>query len=97
MEYFVGDRVLCVKNPPDNPCIEAGWLGTVCASGTGSAGVSWDNLCLGHDCGGRCSSGHGWWVNVNNIELVYDGEENDAQAILDANSFIDAVIGMEGD
>ncbi len=71
MEFCVGDRVVCVvDHPAFSRYLVKGDTGTVCGILGTSTMVCWDKeIEDGHDCGGKCESGHGWIVNAREIEL----------------------------
>lgn len=77
--FFVGDRVECVVNyPDDNPHIHIGSLGIVCRewkSGTDTLGVRWDDYVEGNNCNGTCEQGHGWFVYSYQIKLCEEDED----------------------
>ena len=68
--FNAGDRVVCiVDHPDDNETLIAGYLGTVCRMlSSKPIGVRWDEDIDGHDCGGCCECGYGWFVGINEIE-----------------------------
>lgn len=67
--FYVGDRVVCVKN---YICVSRGEHGTVIGATAGSNHfhIRWDKFRSGrHDNGGLCERGHGWIVLVDDIVL----------------------------
>lgn len=70
--FSIGDRVCArLKNIDGNKRINVGDFGTICAiqdSGRQRVGVRWDNYVNGHDCGGACDYGFGWWTCSDEIE-----------------------------
>lgn len=92
MEFNVGDRVVSVvDSPEDNHRICVGSTGTVCRVGTGRIGIGWDEYVGGHDCQGYCTDGHGWWVDIGDIELVDDSSDEPFE--FDENEFNELVFG----
>lgn len=72
-KFQPGDRVICNAVVIDSKRV-LGKTGTILDTsskpGTSYA-VRWDEkLRAGHDCGGRCEDGYGWYVNENAIELL---------------------------
>lgn len=89
MTFEIGDRVRAVRNISAHKFIHAGYEGTVCDVGRHVGrhlvGVAWDKMIYGHNCNGRCLSGHGFYVHRVDIELVDDEAgliEVDTSAIL---------------
>ncbi len=72
--FHVGDRVVAVCNfPAANDEIRVGSTGVVCHISEYSSpplGVRWDSVACGHDCGGHCEYGFGWYVYPRHIELA---------------------------
>lgn len=73
-EFQIGDEVICVKAPCDNPKITPGFLGIVRAISDEDThlaiGVEWSDDIDGHNLAGcmdkdlsRC----GWWVSQKDI------------------------------
>lgn len=72
--FQVGDHVVAVCNcPSDNDEIKAGSTGVVChiSEYEPPIGVNWEDDIYGHDCGGACEYGHGWYVYGNEISLGF--------------------------
>lgn len=81
--YSVGDRVELIDDcPDDNEDLVIGICGTVCDEDVGGRDV-WVPVCWdiavtrGHDCNGKCESGHGWNVPRSYIRLVSLADIND--------------------
>lgn len=74
-EFNIGDRVVSIVDHPDNnKTIVVGSIGTVCAIGS-SLGVRWDEpVENGHELGGECEYGYGWWVYADQVEIEPDDE-----------------------
>lgn len=92
MTFKVGDRVECIcANITGNTNIVIGITGTVCVDNKnrGSVGVRWDDMVSGHDCGGNCEDGYGWYVLPSDI-ILYDEDE---AADIDESSFISMIGG----
>ena len=70
--FHVGDRVLCVANAPDGNTSVYDLTGTVVDVDGLDIGVCWDGPVGGHDCGGRCKEGYGWYVRGADIEKLTD-------------------------
>lgn len=77
MKFEVGDRVRCLVDRPIDIDIMTGQLGTVCYSTSYNVGVEWDGCTTGHDCGGACPDGRGWFVCPEFIEHVYEECDDD--------------------
>lgn len=70
--FRINDRICArVDYPDSNLKISAGDSGIVCNIGDDCEriGVRWDNFVDGHDCGGTCEFGFGYWVDSTCIEL----------------------------
>lgn len=92
--FQVGDRVECIFNHPDgNPNIATGLIGTVCRDNRdgGCVGVRWDDMVSGHNCGGTCTSGHGWYMRSSEIKLYEEDEAVD----IDETSFMSMIGGAQ--
>ena len=78
--FCVGDLVESIVDHPDgNSDIVIGSVGTICTLieelGTQYAGVFWNvPINCGHDCHHTCSDGYGWFMRLNEIQLVDDQE-----------------------
>lgn len=84
-EFNVGDRVVSiVNNPEGNEYIFVGSTGTVRHIDTRLA-VCWDDNVGGHNCRGLCPNGHGWWVDMDDVEL--DDGANDEPFEFDEDEF----------
>lgn len=73
--FQIGDKVRLVKwSPYMLRRLKEGDEGVVVSLGTAvvgaSAGVDWGRNIGGHDCGGACPVGHGYFVNQKHIELA---------------------------
>lgn len=80
MKFSIGDRVSAVPDyPSGNMSIRAGDQGTVCQVASDYVvGVRWDSeIEGGHTCSDRCESGHGWRVDVGEIEFAPEEEVSD--------------------
>lgn len=67
-DRVVGVGVVCGKN------IE-GKIGTVFSNATSSFGVIFDEDIGGHELGGNCDLGHGWYVSPENLNLCVNDKE----------------------
>ncbi len=76
MKFNIGDRVvLTIDNPDGNKDLVIGSTGAV-AFITDRVGVRWDDeIEDGHDLGGACDYGHGWWVDNCAVEPEQDTSE----------------------
>lgn len=72
MEFKVGDKVICVKDYVDK--VKVGLKGVI-VDMESSIGVEWEEDIGGHDCGGYCKSGYGYFVNRDNIKLLTSSDE----------------------
>lgn len=80
--WNIGDRVVSlVDHPEGKSTIVSGMSGYICSfneirarNGYSSVGVCWDENIRGHNCGGHCEDGHGWYVYEDSIapELISD-------------------------
>jgi hypothetical protein len=60
MKYKNGDRII-ITDFAGNDNIKIGDKGTICDV---PEGIYFDKHIEGHDCGGHCRSGHGWYVQT---------------------------------
>lgn len=78
MKFNIGDRVCITASlgGDSRRDLGKGDTGTVVYISGNRAGVEWDKELLdgvvGHNCNGRCKSGHGWYINSKCIELCED-------------------------
>jgi hypothetical protein len=76
MLFHVGDRVRCTEN---YNIVEIGMRGIIVKiieTHTGTPiGVNWGQPIGGHECGGLCPDGYGYFVPKSNIEKVEYGWE----------------------
>lgn len=76
--FQIGDRVKCVRCPETKtilPDMEGEVVTTTLRGNTPYIGVKWDVYVSGHDCGGRCEYGYGWWILKQDIQLIEDEQE----------------------
>ena len=83
MKFQIGDRVVLISESADfrwggNEALPRGSTGTVCDVDGNRIGVDWDGYNNGHDCGGLLPSRSGWYVDDDELELVFLCE-NDAE------------------
>ena len=75
----VGARVSLNRDHPDNNrSLVSGDVGTIVnrSAISGLLYVEWDKDCGGHDCGGNAKSGHGWNVDLRDVNpSIFCGEE----------------------
>lgn len=65
-----------IPNRQGNTNLKAGDTGTIVAIDTHAIGVAWDKpLVCGHNIGGLCEYGYGWFVGKENITLLKEQEE----------------------
>lgn len=67
--FNIGDRVefalkACLTYSGE---LVSGDTGTIAMVDSDSIGVIWDTFVGGHDLGGLCKEGYGWFVGYNNI------------------------------
>lgn len=96
MNFVIGDRVMCVV---EKPFVMAGMLGTVASTDDGHyVGVAWDERMGGHNLGGLCADGHGWWINETYLVRI-DGdeaEETDSISVATEDELRHFLLGAEG-
>ena len=78
-KFMVGDRVcVSIDYPSENGCLLEGDTGTIMDIDPETPlplGVRWDIECSGHNLGGLCAAGYGWWVSYNDVRVI-DCEED---------------------
>lgn len=67
--FYKGTRVRSVK---PFGFVDVGSTGTVIEEGRATVGVEFDKCVKGHDCGGLCEPGYGWYVMKAHLELIDD-------------------------
>lgn len=71
----VTDRVFATRdigNIPKNT------QGVIAIIDSNAVGVVWDiKFDGGHDLGGLCEYGYGWWVNADDLNLVFEYDDKD--------------------
>ena len=77
MTFEIGDRVTVdpfINVRVGNLGVKADddLVGTVCSL-DGMVGVAFDEDIGGHDCGGRCEKGHGWYLHKEWLVLYETG------------------------
>lgn len=83
MKFQIGDRVVLISESADfrwggNEALPRGSTGTVCDVDGNRIGVDWDGYNNGHDCGGLLPSRSGWYVDDDELDLIFLCE-NDAE------------------
>ena len=83
MKFQIGDRVVLISESADfrwggNEALPRGSTGTVCDVSGNRIGVDWDGYNNGHDCGGLLPSRSGWYVDDDELDLIFLCE-NDAE------------------
>lgn len=81
MKFQIGDRVVLISESADFNCsgneeLPRGSTGTVCDVDGNRIGVDWDGYNNGHDCGGLLPSRSGWYVDDDELELVFKIDED---------------------
>lgn len=81
MKFQIGDRVVLISESADFNCggneeLPRGSTGTVCDVSGNRIGVDWDGYNNGHDCGGLLPSRSGWYVDDDELELVFKVDED---------------------
>lgn len=66
--FSLGDRVRVKKSSIQR--IRKGETGIVVEAYQTRVGVQFDRYINGHDCDGRATDGHGWYLDVNDLELT---------------------------
>ena len=70
--FFAGDRVVAISGSDGNLNI-VGKIGTVIYDKDPTKpGVEYDEYIGGHDLGGKCREGHGWYTYTNDLEYYYE-------------------------
>lgn len=97
--YQVGDRVVLLKDHPDNnEILFAGMMGQVCRADDGEnhrwISVCWDEWVGGHSCSCACEEGYGWEVPREQLRLWELPEVEDASIAGLAEIF--SLIGIGG-
>lgn len=75
MSYRIGERVRVIMDFPEgNKKLLAGTEGTVVefSDMDPPIGIDWDIQCSHHNCGGRASEAHGWYVWGYQIEPAFE-------------------------
>ena len=67
--FYKGARVRSVK---PFGFVDVGSTGTVIEEGRATVGVEFDKCVKGHDCGGLCEPGNGWYVMKSDLEPIGD-------------------------
>ncbi len=83
-KFEIGDKIKSIRT-----CgrVNKGDTGTVLGfrDSPTRIGISWDRNVGGHDCGhggcGSCKTGHGWYVNTNDIQLPSESQKQKASKI----------------
>lgn len=94
MEYHVGDRVFVKAGHGLGYGIsKEDEYGTVClvrsyGNDVFDIGICFDNNINGHNCGGECEFGHGWFLNNRHVFPAEDGEDLPDADTSDLDSFI---------
>lgn len=72
--FNVGDRVYLRDNKYVDDCgnTHAGDTGTICWTDSNglNVGVEFDRYVEGHDCGGACKYGYGWYIDLDDLGLI---------------------------
>lgn len=81
MKFQIGDRVVLISESADFSCggneeLPRGSTGTVCDVAGNRIGVDWDGYNNGHDCDGRLPSDSGWYVDADELELIFKVDED---------------------
>ena len=81
MKFQIGDRVVLISESADFNCggneeLPRGSTGTVCDVDGNRIGVDWDGYNKGHDCAGRLQGRSGWYVDDDELELVFKVDED---------------------
>lgn len=82
MEFQIGDRVILTGNyaGEQRDALPEGATGTIVHIVDDSwppIGVCWDVAPkAGHDCMNHCKYGYGWFVCEDEIEIVYESEDD---------------------
>ena len=81
MKFQIGDRVILVSEYADFSCcrneeLPRGSTGTVCDVSGNRIGVNWDGYNNGHNCDGRLPSNSGWYVDADELELIFEVDED---------------------
>lgn len=81
MKFQIGDRVVLISEYADfkwggNEALPRGSTGTVCDVDGNRIGVDWDGYNNGHDCGGLLPSRSGWYVDDDELELIFQVDED---------------------
>ena len=81
MKFQIGDRVVLISEYADfkwggNEALPRGSTGTVCDVDGNRIGVDWDGYNHGHNCGGLLPSRSGWYVDDDELELVFKIDED---------------------
>lgn len=71
----VGDKVKCIAGEYDSPIDAVGTVVVIDKRYYPSIGVRFDSWIDGHDLGGYCQFGYGWWLAADELVLL-GGEEN---------------------
>lgn len=73
-DFQIGMTVVCAVDAPDGKnALKVGHMGVVARIRSASSrgiGVAWDKSCGGHDLGGACEHGHGWWCRPDELTPV---------------------------
>lgn len=67
--FKIGDRVEFTGHC-GNANLKVGYTGTIVVIDHASIGVVWDNDIGGHNLGGECEYGYGWFVDESQITLL---------------------------
>lgn len=83
MKFQIGDRVVLISKYADfrwggNEALPRGSTGIVCDVDGNRIGVDWDGYNKGHDCAGRLQGRSGWYVDDDELDLIFLCE-NDAE------------------
>lgn len=80
-QFAIGDRVRCVSHYPVDNNVRGESGRVECIDSTGTCGVVFDNHISGHDLGGHCEYGYGWWLLQS--ELIFEEPEYEIDDTID--------------
>ena len=81
MKFQIGDRVVLISEYADihhfqNTYLPQGSTGTVCYVKEHRVGVDWDGFTDGHDCDGRLPGNSGYYVDDDELDLIFKIDED---------------------